>query len=176
MVIACGPGSHHAGRYGRNTTLHYSPGRGPGWPHKPLPGRLVKEWAGRSRTFATGIHITAPQARQVQVFGTKKNADTRKALRFFSERRVLAHFVDFQERPPALGELRRFSERFGAAALVDRSSKRFQELGLQRSMYSDDWWLRRLTEEPLMIRQPLVRFGPKVTVGLDEDAWRSWLA
>jgi arsenate reductase len=117
-----------------------------------------------------------PQIRRVQVFGTRKNADTRKALRFFAERRVATHFVDFQERGPALGELRRFSERFGASSLVDRESRRFLDLGLKRSMYSDDWWLRRLTEEPAMLKQPLVRFGNHVTVGLNESSWREWLS
>ena len=119
---------------------------------------------------------TSTQSRQVQVFGTKKSADTRKALRFFSERRIMTHFVDFQERAPALGELRRFADRFGVSNLVDRESRRFLDLGLQRSMYSDDWWLNRLTEEPGMLKQPLVRFGSKVTIGLDENAWREWLA
>lgn len=116
------------------------------------------------------------QTRQVQVFGTKKNADTRKALRFFAERRIVIHFVDFQERGPALGELRRFSERYGVTTLVDRESRRFLDLGLQRSMHSDDWWLKRLTEEPAMLKQPLVRFGHQVTVGLDESSWRAWLS
>ena len=119
---------------------------------------------------------TTPQRRQVQVFGTKKSAETRKALRFFSERRILTHFVDFQERAPALGELRRFSERFGVSSLVDRGSRRFLDLGLQRSMHSDDWWLQRLSEEPGMLKQPLVRFGNKVSVGLDESSWREWLS
>lgn len=117
---------------------------------------------------------TSP-GRQVQIFGTKKSADTRKALRFFLERRVATHFVDFQERCPALGELRRFSERFGVSGLIDRESRRLHELGLQRSMYSDDWWLKRLTEEPGMLKQPLVRFGNKLSVGLDEGTWREWL-
>lgn len=119
---------------------------------------------------------TTPQGRQVQVFGTKKSADTRKALRFFSERRILTHFVDLQERAPALGELRRFSERFGVSNLVDRESRRFLDLGLQRSMHSDDWWLQRLAEEPGMLKQPLVRFGNKVTIGVDESSWREWLS
>ena len=118
----------------------------------------------------------ASQTRQVQVFGTKKIADTRKALRFVAERRIATHFVDFQERAPALGELRRFSERFGVSSLVDRDSRRFLDLGLQRSMHSDDWWLKRLTEEPGMLKQPLVRFGHRVAVGLDEDSWREWLS
>lgn len=117
-----------------------------------------------------------PQTRQVQVFGTKKNADTRKALRFFAERRIVTHFVDFQERAPALGELRRFSERFGVSTLIDRESRRFHDLGLHRSMHSDDWWLNRLTEEPGMLKQPLVRFAHHVTVGLNEDKWREWLS
>jgi arsenate reductase-like glutaredoxin family protein len=112
----------------------------------------------------------------VQVFGTKKSADTRKALRFFAERRIVTHFVDFQERGPALGELRRFSDRFGVPSLIDRDSRRLHDLGLQRSMHSDDWWLKRLTEEPGMLRQPLVRFGHRVTVGLDEHSWREWLS
>jgi arsenate reductase-like glutaredoxin family protein len=116
----------------------------------------------------------ATPGRQVQVFGTRKSADTRKALRFFSERRVMTHFVDLQQRAPALGELRRFAERFGVQSLIDRESRRFQDLGLQRAMYSDDWWLHRLTEEPGMLRQPLVRYGQRLTVGLDEATWREW--
>jgi arsenate reductase (glutaredoxin) len=123
-----------------------------------------------------GVAGTTPPSRQVQVFGTRKSADTRKALRFFAERRILTHFVDFQERAPALGELRRFSERFGASNLVDRESRRFLDLGLQRSMHSDDWWLQRLREEPGMLKQPLVRFGTKISVGLDESSWRQWLS
>jgi arsenate reductase-like glutaredoxin family protein len=114
--------------------------------------------------------------RQVQIFGTKKSADTRKALRFFAERRIQTHFVDLEQRAPALGELRRFAERFGVQALVDRDSRRFAELGLRQSMHSDDWWLVRLTEEPGMLQQPLLRFGSRLTVGLDERTWREWLA
>ena len=56
----------------------------------------------------------------VQVFGFKNCQDTRKALRFFSERRIPVHFVDLDERPAARGELRRFQEKFGAAALINR--------------------------------------------------------
>jgi arsenate reductase-like glutaredoxin family protein len=47
---------------------------------------------------------------EVQIFGTKKSAETRKALRFFAERRVRTHFVDLAERAAALGELRRFAQ------------------------------------------------------------------
>lgn len=128
-----------------------------------------------SATVEAGADVTAGKPIQVQVFGTRKSADTRKALRFFSERRVTTHFVDVLERPPSPGELRRFVERFGVATLVDRQSRRFAELGLAQAVRSDDWWIQRLSEEPLLLRFPLVRCGQQVTVGHEEGVWRSWV-
>ena len=75
---------------------------------------------------------------EVQIFGIKKSADTRKALRFFAERRVKTHFVDLQERPASPGELKRFAQRFGVAALLDRESRRFADLGLAAASLSDE--------------------------------------
>lgn len=112
---------------------------------------------------------------EVQIFGVKKSADTRKALRFFSERRIRTHFVDLMERPASLGELRRFAQKFGVTALVDRESKRFDELGLRYAQLSDDRWLEKLSEEPLLLRIPLVRNANKLAVGGDEAAWKSWM-
>ncbi len=112
---------------------------------------------------------------EVQVFGTRGCADTRKALRFFSERRVTTHFVDLKQRPASPGELRRFLQRFGADALVDRDSKRFRSKGLHRAHYGPERWIEILAEEPLILRTPLVRWKQKVTVGLDEAAWKAWV-
>ena len=112
---------------------------------------------------------------EVQIFGVKKSADTRKALRFFAERRVKTHFVDLMERPAALGELRRFAQKFGVARLVDRESKRFHELGLQYASYSDDRWLGKLVDEPLLLAMPLVRWQHKLTIGVDEAVWKEWV-
>ena len=112
---------------------------------------------------------------EVQIFGVKKSADTRKAQRFFAERRVKVHFVDLAERPAALGELRRFAQKFGVAALLDRDSRRFVELGLAPARYSDDRWLEKLVEEPMLLVMPLVRWQHKVTVGLAEGTWREWV-
>jgi arsenate reductase len=112
---------------------------------------------------------------EVQIFGVKKDADTRKALRFFAERRVKTHFVDLQERPAALGELRRFSQKFGVDALVNRDARRFAELGLGPARYGEDRWLQILSDEPLLLRMPLTRFQHKVTVGLAEPEWKAWV-
>jgi len=113
---------------------------------------------------------------EVQVFGVRKSADTRAALRFFAERRIKCHFVDLNERAASLGELRRFAQKFGVKALVDPDSKRFAALGLKSAAYSDDRWLDLLTREPLLLRTPLVREGNRLTIGSALEEWSSWLA
>jgi arsenate reductase len=112
----------------------------------------------------------------VQIFGVKKSADTRKAQRFFAERRVKVHFVDLQEKPASRGELMRFVQKFGAKALIDESARRFGELGLRTALYSDERWLAILIEEPMLLKMPLVRRGNALTIGAAEDTWKSWLA
>jgi arsenate reductase-like glutaredoxin family protein len=115
---------------------------------------------------------------EVQIFGVKKSADTRKALRFFSERRVKTHFVDFMERGPSVTELQRFAQRYGIQELIDRESRAYALRGMRHASISDQKWLDKLTEEPLMLRMPLVRqIGPGakgLTIGLAEEEWRQW--
>jgi arsenate reductase-like glutaredoxin family protein len=110
----------------------------------------------------------------VQIFGIRKSPETRKALRFFAERRIRTHFVDLQERAASPGELRRFAQKFGAATLVDRGSRRFADLGLAAARLSDERWLEKLVEEPLLLRMPLVRRQHQLTVGDAEPVWREW--
>jgi arsenate reductase-like glutaredoxin family protein len=118
---------------------------------------------------------TPPGQLEVQILGTKKHSDTRKAERFFKERRVKVHFMDFAVRAPSPGELKRFAQRFGVEALIDRQSKRFTELGLGPSRYGEEKWLSLLSEEPLLLVQPLVRCKQRLTVGLAESAWKEWV-
>ena len=112
----------------------------------------------------------------VQIFGVKKSADTRKALRFFAERRTRTHFVDLQERAASRGELTRFAQKFGVQALIDESSRRYAELGLRTARYGDERWMQILVEEPLLLRIPLVRYGNALSIGAAEATWKSWLA
>src|SRR5260221_12505035 len=108
-------------------------------------------------------------ALEVQVFGVNKSSDTRKALRFFSERRIKTHFVDLKERPASPGELQRFAQKFGVTALIDRDSRRFADLGLASSRLSDQHWLDKLAEEPMLLRIPLTRCQGKLSVAVAED-------
>ena len=114
---------------------------------------------------------------EVQVFGIKKSADTRKALRFFSERRIRVHFVDLDERSMAEGELQRFISRFGLEALIDRTSRRYEELGLRTAQPSQSRWVYWLVEEPRLLVMPLVRrLGQPsaLSIGFDEKSWTEW--
>lgn len=111
---------------------------------------------------------------EVQIFGVRKSAETRSALRFFAERRVKVHFVDFTVRGPSKGELQRFAQKFGVANLIDRDSKRFAELGWSAARYGDAAWLDKLVDEPLVLRMPLVRHQQQLTVGAAEEVWKVW--
>ncbi len=112
---------------------------------------------------------------QVQIFGIRKSSETRKAQRFFSERRIQAHFVDLKVRPASHGELRRFVQKFGVNALIDRESRRFADLGLQHAQLSEDRWIEKLVEEPMLLKIPLARCQNQLTVGVAEGEWEEWV-
>jgi arsenate reductase (glutaredoxin) len=111
---------------------------------------------------------------EVQIFGVKKSPETRKALRFFAERRVKTHFVDLLERPASPGELNRFIQKFGIEALIDRASRRFGDLGLGAAQLGPERWRDKLLAEPLLLRMPLVRNGSLLTIGDAESVWKEW--
>ncbi len=113
---------------------------------------------------------------EVQVFGVRKSADTRAALRFFAERRIKVHFVDLNEKAASVGELRRFAQKFGIVALVDRDSRRYGELGLRSAILSDERWLEKLSLEPLLLKMPLVRNQQQLTIGAAGETWNAWYA
>jgi arsenate reductase-like glutaredoxin family protein len=83
--------------------------------------------------------------------------------------------VDFKQRCPSIGELRRFFDRFGEQRLIHRNAKRFAALGLQSAYYGNERWLEIASEEPLILHMPLVRCGNRLTVGHDESTWKEWL-
>ena len=112
----------------------------------------------------------------IQVFGTEDSAATRNALRFFRERRIVVHFVDLRKKPIAPGELRRFTDRLGASALLDTESRPYREQGLAYLTADPAGITARLLADVRLVRLPLVRYGDDVTAGKAEDTWRAWLA
>jgi arsenate reductase (glutaredoxin) len=112
----------------------------------------------------------------IQVFGLEDSNATRAALRFFRERRIVVHFVDLRKKPIAAGELRRFTDKLGAAALLDTESRGYREQGLAYLTTDTAGIANRLLADVKLMRLPLVRYGDEVTAGRDETSWKAWLA
>jgi len=112
----------------------------------------------------------------IQVFGTDDSPATRGALRFFRERRIVVHYVDLRKKPIAQGELRRFTDRLGAAALLDPESRAYRDGGLAYLTTDTAGIVARLLADVRLMRLPLVRYGDEVTAGRDEATWKAWLA
>lgn len=112
---------------------------------------------------------------EVQIFGISKSKETRAAQRFFAERRVNVHFVDLKERAASKGELQRWVQRFGVTPLIDKTSRRYAELGLGVARLDDARWIEKLADEPLLLAMPLVRWQHKVTIGDAVAEWKLWI-
>ena len=112
----------------------------------------------------------------VQVFGTRKCADTRKAERFFRERRIRFQFVDLAKKGLSPGELTSVAARVGGtAALADTGGKRWIDAGLKYSAPTGPRLEAKLVEDPLLLRTPIVRNGRDATVGYQPDVWARWI-
>lgn len=120
--------------------------------------------------------MATPSGPTVQIFGLADSRPTQAALRFFKERRVAVTFVDLRRKAIAPGELRRFVERLGAAALLDTESRRYRELGLGYMRLDAGEIEARLLADNALLRLPLVRFGNAFTSGTAEAIWKGWLA
>jgi arsenate reductase (glutaredoxin) len=112
----------------------------------------------------------------IQVFGLDDSAATRAAQRFFRERRIVVSYHDLRKRPIAPGELRRFTERLGAVALLDETSRAYRDAGLGYMTLDTAGIVARLLADVRLLRLPLVRFGNEVTAGRAEATWAAWLA
>jgi arsenate reductase-like glutaredoxin family protein len=117
----------------------------------------------------------SPKGPDIQVFGREDSSDTRAAIRFFRERRVVVTFVDLRRRPIAAGELSRFVERLGAQALVDESSSAYRDAGLAYLRMDDAEIGERLLADQRLLRLPLVRSGNAFAAGRAEAAWKTML-
>jgi arsenate reductase-like glutaredoxin family protein len=113
----------------------------------------------------------------IQVFGTKKCPDTRKAERFFRERRVPIQFVDLAKKGLSPGELASVAARVGGlSALADTESKRWIERGLKYAAPTGPRLEAILLEDPLLLRTPIVRSGRDATIGYQPDVWARWIS
>ncbi|MFC2132993.1 arsenate reductase family protein [Bacteroidota bacterium] len=108
----------------------------------------------------------------IQIFGTKKCSDTRKAERFFKERRIEFHFRDLNEKGISKGELDNIRRKFDLEDLIDKEGKQFKKRNLQYMTFKIE---EELLEDALLFKTPIVRNGKEVTLGYDTDTWTDWI-
>ena len=110
----------------------------------------------------------------IQIFGTKKSADTRKAERFFKERGIKFQFVDLKEKGLSKGEFNSVSQAVGGMdKLIDENAKDKDTLAIIKYIAEEDK-LEKILENQQVLVQPIVRNGKKATVGYQPDVWKGW--
>lgn len=110
----------------------------------------------------------------IQIFGTKKSSDTRKAERFFKERGIRFQSVDMKEKGLSKGELTSVVQAVGSLdELLDENTKDQTALALVKHIVAADKMAKAL-ENQQVLKQPIVRNGKRATVGYQPDVWKTW--
>ena len=107
----------------------------------------------------------------IQIFGKNKCFDTKKAQRYFKERRVKFQYVDVIKYGMSRGELSSVKNAVGLEAMIDKDD---QDYPLVQYLASDEAKLDKLYEEPFLIKTPIVRNGKQATVGYCPEVWKTW--
>ena len=110
----------------------------------------------------------------IQIFGTKKSSDTRKAERFFKERGIKYQFIDMKEKGMSKGELTSVaSANGGLTNMVNPDAKDKDALALFAYIADEDK-LEKLLENQHIIKTPVVRNGKQSTLGYQPEVWKKW--
>lgn len=107
----------------------------------------------------------------IQIFGKAKCFDTKKAERYFKERRIKYQFVDVIKFGMSRGELQSVKNAVGLENMVDEKD---EDYPLYQYLASNEAKLDKLYEIPYLIKTPIVRNGKQATVGYCPDVWKTW--
>lgn len=110
----------------------------------------------------------------IQIFGTKKCNDTKKAERYFKERGIKYQFIDMKEKGMSKGEFTSVAQLNGGIEnMIHWESKDQDTLALIKYIANEDK-LEKILENPQVIKTPVVRNGKQSTLGYQPDVWRGW--
>ena len=107
----------------------------------------------------------------IQIFGSSKSFDTKKAERWFKERRIKFQSVDVRKYGMSLGELTSVKNAVGLEAMADPGHP---DAVLVSYLAGDQARLEKLIEDPTLLRTPIVRNGRQATVGVCPEVWEGW--
>lgn len=108
----------------------------------------------------------------IQIFGTLRCQETRKAQRYFKERGIPFQFINLAEKGLSKGELKKVQTAIGIDNLIDREGKEYSKRNLKYLSHSVE---EELLNHPLLFKTPIVRNGSKATVGYSPDVWKMWV-
>ena len=110
----------------------------------------------------------------IQIFGTSKCFDTKKAQRYFKERGIKFQMIDLKEKEMSRGEFENVARALGGwEQLVNPAAKDKQTLALLDALV--DWQKEdKLFENQQLFKTPIVRNGKKATVGYQPEIWKKW--
>ena len=103
----------------------------------------------------------------IQIFGKSKCFDTKKAQRYFKERRVKFQAIDLNKYGISKGELT-------SVKLPDLIDDKHPDAALLEYLAYDQDKIEKLLEDPTLLRTPIVRNGKQATVGYQPDIWKGW--
>ena len=110
----------------------------------------------------------------IQIFGTKKCNDTKKAERFFKERGIEFQFIDMKEKGMSKGEFTSVAQANGGLEnMINWECKDKDMLALIKYIDNEDK-LEKVLENPQVIKTPVVRNGKQSTLGYQPDIWKDW--
>lgn len=110
----------------------------------------------------------------IQIFGTKKNFDSKKAERYFKERGIKYQFIDMKETGLSKGEFQSVCKAIGGYnKLIDTDCKDKDLLALITYIAEEDK-AEKILENQSIIKVPVVRNGKQATVGYQPEIWKSW--
>ncbi|MGP1612000.1 MAG: arsenate reductase family protein [Catonella sp.] len=110
----------------------------------------------------------------IQIFGTKKCNDTKKAERYFKERGIKYQFVDMKEKGMSKGEFISVAEKNGGVDnMLNPDAKDKDALALIKNIADEDK-LTTILESQQVIKTPIVRNGKQSTLGYKPEVWKTW--
>ena len=110
----------------------------------------------------------------IQIFGTNKSQDTKKAQRFFKERRIPFQFVDMKEKGLSRGELSSVISAAGGADNIVATDLRDDTDAVTLKYLVDSQKADFIYEHQEIIKLPVVRNGKQATVGYEPEIWKKW--
>ena len=111
----------------------------------------------------------------IQIFGASKSFDTKKAERWFKERRIKYQYIDVPSKGLSPREYQSVKQKVGFEALVNTKSRTYEDLEDRYQRYvTPAEWEQKLLEHPELFNTPIVRNGKEATVGYCPEIWANW--